>query len=81
MERVNGFTEVLAEILSEARKFQIPLPKGTANKEYKLRLPRAISNFSSVHMNLNQCHSAFEILTELHLSYKINQLKKVEATL
>lgn len=81
MERVNGFTKVLAEILSEARKFQIPLPKGTANKEYKSRLPCATSNSSNVHMNLNQCHTLFEILAELHLSYKINQWKKVEATI
>lgn len=33
MERVNGFTKLWTEILSEARKLQIPLPKGTANKE------------------------------------------------
>lgn len=81
MERVNGFTKLRTEILSEARKLQIPLPKGTANKEQKSRVLFATSNFSTVHMNLNQCNSHFEILTELHLSYKINQWKKLEATI
>lgn len=81
MQRVNNFTKVLTEICSEARKFQTLLPKGMASKEYKSRVPCTTLNFNRIHMNLNQRNSLFKDLTELHLSYKINQWQKVEATI
>lgn len=62
MERVNGFTKVLKEIQSEAGKFQTHLLKGATNKAHESRICCANSNFSSIHMNLNQCNYLFEDL-------------------